>query len=420
MLMKEGGKGSENWSKTKELIETHGIVGIGCDELTSGSELFHTTTHGDIILLRTNGKQFLLEAAGLPSPLEGRSLELDSQFSFLESCLPVKLLSVEDSFIDCRGHLATFSSINKPELIEWYNKTKSEIDMQDLHKSIKQNLQIVLTGSPGTGKTYLARELAATLLGCKVEELINNDQFGFVQFHPAYDYTDFVEGFKPIPGENGQIIFKLKNGIFKKFCNNAAMPDNTDKKFVFVIDEINRADLSRVFGELFYAIEPGYRGVKGAVETQYSSISESKFYVPENIYIIGTMNDIDRSVESIDFALRRRFAWHEIKADGARFDQVMQGVLKGNEHDNARERYTAINAVIGDTKGLGVAYCIGPAYFRKLRDYLDDENSKIRWEDFWTFHLSPLVREYLRGMVDEREIHQKLQRAFFLNVISEQ
>ena len=238
----------------------------------------------------------------------------------------------------------------------------------------------------------------------------------FVQFHPSYDYTDFVEGLRPIKKEeNKELGFELKNGIFKEFCKKAK--DNPKKDFVFVIDEINRAEISKVFGELFFAIDPGYRGEEGKVKTQYANIqteetrfndNDDYFYVPDNVYIIGTMNDIDRSVESIDFAMRRRFAWEEIKA--SENTDMWEGNIDKWKKE-AKKRMNSLNAEIENTDGLNSSYHIGPAYFLKLENYKNDKNP---WNKLWNNHLKVLLHEYLRGTPKAKDNLIKLEAAYNL------
>ena len=183
-------------------------------------------------------------------------------------------------------------------------------------------------------------------------------------------------------------------------------------KYIFIIDEINRGEISKIFGELFYSIDPGYRGRAGEISTQYSNLHSDpneKFYIPENVYIIGTMNDIDRSVDSFDFAMRRRFRFVELRA-GDRL-KMLDSLEDDNLKEQAKNRMTALNDAIADVEDLNENYQIGAAYFLKLKT--------IDFDQLWTDYLYPLLQEYIRGMYDEDGIMDRFTQAYGYSKSSE-
>ena len=398
-----------------------------------------------------------------------------------------------------------------------------------------ESKNLIFRGAPGTGKSYLAKKIAADIISNGYFDdytLLTDEQkrqVEFVQFHPSYDYSDFVEGLRPKVNDDGTMGFELQDGIFKKFVArarknyedsqksvevvekevtaqeameeffsgvefgvdtfrtingseftitsvddrhiNISIPGNATanklalnldevrkmlesgqkfekrkdivtffgktfgtqgysydfalyqaikakktkvrinakreelKKYIFIIDEINRGEISKIFGELFFAIDPGYRGKGGEISTQYSNLHadpDEKFYIPENVYIIGTMNDIDRSVDSFDFAMRRRFRFVELKADEC---LEMLASLENEElQAEAIRRMTALNKAIVEVEDLNENYQIGAAYFLKLKS--------LDFDQLWTDYLQPLLQEYIQGMYDEAGIMERFAQAY--------
>lgn len=280
------------------------------------------------------------------------------------------------------------------------------------------NKAIILYGPPGTGKTYQAMELVCSELGIPNSEVENykfddnstikdSGAWTLVQFHPNYTYEDFIGGISPnIEGDS--LSYTLKEGVFKKLCDVAAAKNNGNKKFIIVIDEINRADLSSVFGELMYALE--YRDKKVSIPN-----FKQPFVIPSNVYIIGTMNSIDKSLVTFDLALRRRFGFIKIMPNVSVLEKILAEYNIEESYMTAYiERCKKLNERIANPASrlqLGADYQIGHAYFGKIKDFKhkQEEGSPLQiitpfeLEKLWEYHLEPLLEEYLGNRVDDKD-----------------
>ena len=264
-------------------------------------------------------------------------------------------------------------------------------------QALREKKNLVLQGPPGVGKTFVARRLAMALNG------INDPQrIEMIQFHQSYSYEDFIQGFRPVAGG----AFELKYGIFHQFCRRAQRDERKNKTYVFIIDEINRGNLSKIFGELMMLIEPDKRGSAFSIPLVYGSGSEDKFYIPANVHVIGTMNTADRSLAMVDYALRRRFRFITLRPEfaGSKFRQFLAD--RGAEPtliEKVVGRMRALNGKIADdTKNLGPGYQIGHSYFCPADGVTPDDAWFQRVVDS---EIVPLLQEY--WLDDDKKVQQQ-------------
>ncbi len=357
---------------------------------------------GKIIAEQDGEEIFFEKLEGLSSPIDYQVLkgypELEGMEFFTNPNGSLfKLTREEFDFI--MDLIREENSVQNETHIESYSKEDfldevymSEQRFKTLVSVLKNKKNIILQGAPGVGKTFIAERLAYSIMGKKDDSRIR-----FVQFHQNYSYEDFVMGYKPV--ENG---FELKYGVFYRFCQEAS--DYPEKNYFFIIDEVNRGNMSKIFGELLMLIERGYRGKKAAL-----AYNGRLFSVPENIYIIGMMNTADRSLAMIDYAFRRRFSFFDMEPgfDSEGFIRY-QNALDNEIFNKLILKVKELNDEITKDKSLGKGFCIGHSYFCE-RDVCTDE-----WlHEVVDYDIIPMLREYWFDEADKlQRWENKLQGVF--------
>ena len=386
----------ENLLKDSDIFDEKSLKVMKCIKDCGGTASCTqlSRVYGDTInfynTTSSNLAKRIVEKTGCPKPASiknnkwwpvlylGRSAEKNEEGSFiwkLRDELSEALNKVDLSYIDKKN--STDFSLNQKKKYTKEDFLKdvyiSEEKYDKLVTVLKRKKNIILQGAPGVGKTFLAKRLAYSIMGEKDDERIK-----FIQFHQNYSYEDFVMGYKPI--EEG---FELKYGIFYNFCQKATK--NPDKDYFFIIDEINRGNLSKIFGELLMLIEADYRDEKATL-----AYTGSDFSVPKNLHIIGMMNIADRSLAMIDYALRRRFSFFDIEPafDSEGFSNY-QKEFSNKTFNELIEKIKKLNEAITQDQSLGKGFCIGHSYF------CNAEECTLEWmKDIVEFDIFPMLSEY--------------------------
>lgn len=386
----------ENLLKDSDIFDEKSLKVMKCIKDCGGTASCTqlSRVYGDTInfynTTSSNLAKRIVEKTGCPKPASiknnkwwpvlylGRSAEKNEEGSFiwkLRDELSEALNKVDLSYIDKKN--STDFSLNQKKKYTKENFLKdvyiSEEKYDKLVTVLKRKKNIILQGAPGVGKTFLAKRLAYSIMGEKDDEHVK-----FIQFHQNYSYEDFVMGYRPI--EEG---FELKYGIFYNFCQKATK--NPDKDYFFIIDEINRGNLSKIFGELLMLIEADYRDEKATL-----AYTGSDFSVPKNLHIIGMMNIADRSLAMIDYALRRRFSFFDIEPafDSEGFSNY-QKEFSNKTFNELIEKIKKLNEAIAQDQSLGKGFCIGHSYF------CNAEECTLEWmKDIVEFDIFPMLSEY--------------------------
>lgn len=295
----------------------------------------------------------------------------EDEFDLIREIIDAKNIVQENRSIEVKPYNFT-DDRDKPFI--------SEKDFRQAVELLNRKKNIILQGASGVGKTFIARKLAYQLMGMK-----NDSQIEMVQFHQSYAYEDFIQGLRP--SKNG---FELRNGVFYTFCQQALA--HPERQFFLIIDEINRGNLSKIFGELMMLIEADKRSEKFAVKMTYSEDENDRFYVPENLHIIGTMNTADRSLAIVDYALRRRFAFINLQPEfGEKFTEFLQTKnVSESTVDFICRSISRVNQEISADINLGIGFQIGHSYFCSKADSVSESD----WfDEIVTFEIKPLLEE---------------------------
>lgn len=306
-----------------------------------------------------------------PHPGQAAMKTLTDITSYTDYVEKLKALFESDEVDDVEAEEVSYPSYSKEKFLD--EVFMDEASYNTLVGLVLNKKNVILQGAPGVGKTFAAKRLAYSIM-----EVKDPHRVMMVQFHQSYSYEDFIMGFRP--SEKG---FELKRGAFYNFCKDAEI--DSENEYFFIIDEINRGNLSKIFGELFMLIESDKRGVE--LQLLYS---DEKFSVPDNVYIIGMMNTADRSLAMLDYALRRRFAFYEMKPgiNTEGFREYRTG-LNNIKFDNLIQCVEQLNAAIAGDESLGEGFCIGHSYFCNLTEVNDQALSAIV-----EYELIPLLKEY--------------------------
>ncbi|MBE0637050.1 MAG: EVE domain-containing protein [Bacteroidales bacterium] len=352
----------------------------GIYEVTKG---IHTTANGEEIEFQLAEKLEIPvhwnELKNNPA-LQNCEVFINNQGSLFK--LTEEEYDIIREIIDNKNTIITVKTPKKYKFTEDADKPFiSETDFLQTVTLLRRKKNVILQGPPGVGKTFIARKLAYEIM-----QEVKDANIEMVQFHQSYSYEDFIQGLRPT--QKGG--FDLKDGIFYSFCQRALA--HRERLFFFIIDEINRGNLSKIFGELMMLIEADKREEKFALKLTYAEDEEDRFYVPENLYIIGTMNTADRSLAIVDYALRRRFAFVTLQPDyGENFRSFLSFKgLSAQIIDHICSSVTKVNSKIKDDINLGEGFQIGHSYFCTFMEGEDENNW---WNEVLSFELKPLLAE---------------------------